>query len=178
MIPLLQTSEEHRNELMQNKDFVKKEENADVHLIHTKANKQVTEKSTVLASDITKHNHAKESKGKNIKLATYALSLASYCDIVMYKVYIISDHKSIIVIEDHHVRTHEKTDIIAEHLQIIEDDVLRPKGAVVSLSLGLIATAITAALIVCRLRVVKRRGRCGHGPYAHDADYLVNGMYL
>ncbi|XP_029671776.1 uncharacterized protein LOC115240640 isoform X2 [Formica exsecta] len=152
--PVCDTSEEHRNELMQNKEFVKKKEKANTHLIHsgfdTKASKQVTEKSTLLASDIIKHNHAKESK----------------------------DHKNVIVIEDHHVRAHEKTDIIAEHLQIIEDDVLRPKGAVVSLSLGLIATAITAALIVCRLRVVKRRGRCGHGPYAHDADYLVNGMYL
>lgn len=148
--PVCDTSEEHRNELMQNKEFVKKDEKTDTHLIHTKVNKQVTEKPTLLASDIVKHNHAKESK----------------------------DHKSVIVIEDRHVRGHEKTDIIAEHLQIIESDVLRPKGAVVSLSLGLIATAITAALIVCRLRVVKRRGRCGHGPYAHDADYLVNGMYL
>ena len=91
--------------------------------------------------------------------------------------FILSDHKTVIVIEEH-AKTREKSDIIAEHLQIIENDVLRPKGAVVSLSLGLIATAITAALIVCRLRVVKRRARCGHGPFAHDADYLVNGMYL
>jgi len=83
----------------------------------------------------------------------------------------------VIVIEEHG-RTHKRTDVIAERLQIIENDILRPRGAVVSLSLGLIATAIMAALIVCRLRVVKRRGRCGHGPYAHDADYLVNGMYL
>ncbi|KAL6433731.1 hypothetical protein ACFW04_005771 [Cataglyphis niger] len=148
--PICDTSEEHKSELMQNKEFVKKEEKEDTHLIHTKASKQVTEKSTLLANDVIKHNHAKES----------------------------NDHKRVIVIEDHHVREYEKTDIIAEHLQIIENDVLRPKGAVVSLSLGFIATAITAALIVCRLRVVKRRGRCGHGPYAHDADYLVNGMYL
>lgn len=75
MILLLQTSEEHRNELTQNKEFVKKEEKVDTHLIHTKVSKQVTEKSTVLANDITKHNHAKESKGKNIKLVLYALNL-------------------------------------------------------------------------------------------------------
>ncbi|KMQ96368.1 low-density lipoprotein receptor-related protein 11 [Lasius niger] len=167
--PVCDTSEEHRNELIQNKEFVKKEEKIDKHLIHTKASKQVTEKPTLLASDITKHNHAKESK------VTYDVCVFLS---LFFVPFVIVDHKSVIVIEDHHVRAHERTDVIADHLQIIENDVLRPKGAVVSLSLGLIATAITAALIVCRLRVVKRRGRCGHGPYAHDADYLVNGMYL
>lgn len=95
-----------------------------------------------------------------------------------YKVLYFSDHHKTVIVIEEHAKTHERTDVIAEHLQIIENDVLGPKGAVVSLSLGLIATAITATLIVCRLRVVKRRGRCGHGPFAHDADYLVNGMYL
>ena len=78
------------------------------------------------------------------------------------------------------VRVHH---FVAEHLQQNNHkasiDILRPKGAVISLALGLTATAIMAALIACRLRVVRRRGRRGgHGPYAHDADYLVNGMYL
>lgn len=91
--------------------------------------------------------------------------------------YIFLDHKNVVVIEEH-ARSDERVDLVAERLQIFKNDVLRPRGAVVSLSLGLIATAITIALIVCRLRVIKRRGRCGHGPYAHDADYLVNGMYL
>ncbi|XP_012235492.1 uncharacterized protein [Linepithema humile] len=148
--PACDTSEEHKDELTQNKEPVKKEEKPVTHLTHAKAVKQVTEKPTPSTSVVSKHN-AKEQKDH--------------------------DRKNVIIIEKH-VRPHEKTDIVAEHLQIIENDVLRPKGAVVSLSLGLIATAITAALIVCRLRVVKRRGRCGHGPYAHDADYLVNGMYL
>lgn len=53
---------------MQNKEFVKKDEKTDTHLIHTKVNKQVTEKPTLLASDIVKHNHAKESKGKSNKM--------------------------------------------------------------------------------------------------------------
>lgn len=43
---------------------------------------------------------------------------------------------------------------------------------------GLIITCIMAILIGCRLRVVKRRMRRGGKSYAHDADYLVNGMYL
>ena len=58
-----------------------------------------------------------------------------------------------------------------------ENEVLKPRGAVISLALGLTIIAITATLIACRLRVVRRRGR-RHGPYAYDADYLVNGMYL
>lgn len=147
--PACDTSEEHKNELTnENKEPVKKEEKSNTYLTHAKLSKQITEKPILLASEVTKHNHVKESKDKTV-----------------------------IVIEEH-PKPHDRTDVIAEHLQIIENDVLRPKGAVISLSLGLIATAITAALIVCRLRVVKRRGRCGHGPFAHDADYLVNGMYL
>ncbi|XP_012523059.2 uncharacterized protein LOC105828999 [Monomorium pharaonis] len=147
--PACDTSEEQKNELTnEDKEPVKKEEKTNTYLTHVKTSKQITEKPA-LSSEIMKHNHAKESK----------------------------EHKTVILIEEH-AKPHESPDVIAEHLQIIENDVLRPKGAVISLSLGLIATAITAALIVCRLRVVKRRGRCGHGAFAHDADYLVNGMYL
>ncbi|XP_050310894.1 uncharacterized protein LOC126746616 isoform X2 [Anthonomus grandis grandis] len=53
-----------------------------------------------------------------------------------------------------------------------------PRGAILSLTLGLIITAVMAVLIGCRLRVVRRRLRKGGKGYAHDADYLVNGMYL
>ncbi|XP_012167558.2 uncharacterized protein LOC100642337 [Bombus terrestris] len=87
------------------------------------------------------------------------------------------EHKSVIVIK-HHSREHGRNTLMAEHLkQANENEVLRPRGAVISLALGLTITAITATLIACRLRVVRRRGR-RHGLYAHDADYLVNGMYL
>lgn len=89
----------------------------------------------------------------------------------------ILEHKSVIVIK-HHSREHGRNTLMAEHLkQVNENEVLRPRGAVISLALGLTITAITATLIACRLRVVRRRGR-RHGLYAHDADYLVNGMYL
>lgn len=88
------------------------------------------------------------------------------------------DHKSIIILENR-VKEREKGVVVAEHLQQTNvNENLRPKGAVISLALGLITTAITAALIAYRLRIVKRRGHRGHGPYAHDPDYLVNGMYL
>jgi len=49
----------------ENKEPVKKEEKPNPHLTHTKTSKQITEKPTS-ASEITKHNHAKESKGKQI----------------------------------------------------------------------------------------------------------------
>ncbi|KAH1000080.1 hypothetical protein HUJ04_000012 [Dendroctonus ponderosae] len=53
-----------------------------------------------------------------------------------------------------------------------------PRGAILSLTIGLVLTAVMAILIGCRLRVVRRRLRKGENGYAHDADYLVNGMYL
>ena len=55
----------------------------------------------------------------------------------------------------------------------------RPTGAVVSLVIGVFITAILGIFISCRIKTVGRRiRRTGKGPYAHDADFLVNGMYL
>lgn len=59
----------------------------------------------------------------------------------------------------------------------------RPTGAVVSLVIGVSVTAILAIFIGCRMKAVTAAGRMrmrrgGKGPFAHDADYLVNGMYL
>ena len=71
----------------------------------------------------------------------------------------------------------EMAEHIRHHGAKLEDlEMSRPKGAVISLALGLTVTAVMAVLIACRLRVVKRRGR--GRDFAHDADYLVNGMYL
>lgn len=69
-----------------------------------------------------------------------------------------------------------------------------PHGAVLSLTLGtyifverwivnnlfagLIITCVMAVLIGCRVKMVRRRLRKNGKSYAHDADYLVNGMYL
>ncbi|CAG9864196.1 unnamed protein product [Phyllotreta striolata] len=61
----------------------------------------------------------------------------------------------------------------------LEDGVAQTqKGAVLSVSLGLIITFVMAVFIGCRLKVVRRRMRKGGKAYAHDADFLVNGMYL
>ena len=46
---------------------------------------------------------------------------------------------------------------------------------------GVCVTALLVVLVGCRLKEVKRRVRRHRGAgksYAHDADYLVNGMYL
>ncbi|XP_076069202.1 uncharacterized protein LOC143041252 [Oratosquilla oratoria] len=53
-------------------------------------------------------------------------------------------------------------------------------GAVLALAMGVCITALLVVLVGCRLRGVRRRlhRHRGRSPYAHDADYLVNGMYL
>uniref|UniRef100_A0A1A9UMI6 MANSC domain-containing protein n=1 Tax=Glossina austeni TaxID=7395 RepID=A0A1A9UMI6_GLOAU len=79
---------------------------------------------------------------------------------------------------------HEQYKVIHENLamEFRDHDGLsdRPGGAVLSLTLGVLITAALAILIGCRLRTVGRRARRlgGKTPYAHEADFLVNGMYL
>lgn len=46
------------------------------------------------------------------------------------------------------------------------------------LSIGVAMTAAMGAMVGCRARAARRRLRRGKSPFAHDADYLVNGMYL
>ncbi|XP_065338706.1 low-density lipoprotein receptor-related protein 11 isoform X3 [Cloeon dipterum] len=67
----------------------------------------------------------------------------------------------------------------AEAFQMPDGSAAKPGGAYLSLSIGLLVTALLAALISCRLRAVRRRlRRGGKSNLAHDADFLVNGMYL
>ncbi|XP_060867498.1 uncharacterized protein LOC132942853 [Metopolophium dirhodum] len=56
---------------------------------------------------------------------------------------------------------------------------IMPNGAFISLILGVIASSIMIIVIGCRLRVMRNRHRKGSKQsYAHDADFLINGMYL
>lgn len=41
----------------------------------------------------------------------------------------------------------------------------------------MVLTTLMAVMLGCRVRAARRRRR-GKSPFAHDADYLVNGMYL
>ncbi|XP_074603336.1 uncharacterized protein LOC141856803 [Brevipalpus obovatus] len=52
-------------------------------------------------------------------------------------------------------------------------------SAVIALALSLVITSMLVALAIYRMRYIRRRiARRGHKNLAHDADYLVNGMYL
>lgn len=86
--------------------------------------------------------------------------------------------------EEKHIQpTHEQLKLISNDLEIefVDHDgpAEKPGGAVLSLTLGIIVTAALAILVGCRMRSVGRRiRRNGKSQYAHDADFLVNGMYL
>lgn len=54
----------------------------------------------------------------------------------------------------------------------------RPGGAYVSLCFGILITIGLLMVISCRSTTVRKRIRRGGKGYAHDADFLVNGMYL
>ncbi|XP_018562684.1 CREB-binding protein [Anoplophora glabripennis] len=80
-----------------------------------------------------------------------------------------------------HMHHEEYADVVAYKVSDsndLQDGISQtPRGAVLSVTLGLIITFIMAIMIGCRLKMVRRRVRRGKS-YAHDADYLVNGMYL
>ncbi|XP_076222455.1 uncharacterized protein LOC116429393 isoform X2 [Nomia melanderi] len=149
--PPCDVSHEQTDTPIKDKEMKKPNKQEVKHVQYKKEENQDNNKQSVLRNETPKHSHIQTAEPK--------------------------EHKNLIVIKDH-IREHGRNTVMAEHLkQTNENEVLRPRGAVISLALGLTITAITATLIICRLRVVRRRGR-HHGPYAHDVDYLVNGMYL
>lgn len=91
---------------------------------------------------------------------------------------------------DNKEEQHSEHAPVHEHLKMLRSDLEiefadhdgqaeRPGGAVLSLTLGAILTAALAIMIGCRMKVARRRiRRQGKSSYAHDADFLVNGMYL
>ncbi|XP_052754664.1 uncharacterized protein LOC128201514 [Galleria mellonella] len=69
---------------------------------------------------------------------------------------------------------------VHEHYAADDHDGLseHPPAAILLLVLGIAMTTVMAAMVGCRARAARRRLRRGKSPFAHDADYLVNGMYL
>ena len=75
-----------------------------------------------------------------------------------------------------------KTEEAVEHsdVRVVE----KPGGvtatAVLPLTIGLFLTLFLLLMMSCRLRYMNRRLRYGRlkTNNAHDADYLINGMYL
>ncbi|XP_046664368.1 uncharacterized protein LOC124357034 isoform X1 [Homalodisca vitripennis] len=88
---------------------------------------------------------------------------------------------------EHHHNSHRKVETLSAELSLTENSFdsdmdgqnVNPRGAILSLTMGLCVTGIMLVLVGCRMRMVRRRMRRGSkSPYAHDADFLVNGMYL
>uniref|UniRef100_H2ZBX3 MANSC domain-containing protein n=1 Tax=Ciona savignyi TaxID=51511 RepID=H2ZBX3_CIOSA len=63
---------------------------------------------------------------------------------------------------------------------VVEEKSLSPEqGAVLPLALGLAVTACIILMVVCRVRVMRKKLRRNGGPLRMDeSDYLINGMYL
>ncbi|XP_050423901.1 uncharacterized protein LOC126835389 isoform X2 [Adelges cooleyi] len=72
------------------------------------------------------------------------------------------------------------TDIHETYFESSDDGyAIIPNGAFISLTLGIIATSLMILVISCRLRIMRNRYRKGSKQsYSHDADFLINGMYL
>jgi len=71
--------------------------------------------------------------------------------------------------------------VAVSHLRDSDPGGRDTNSAVIALVLGLSITAMLGVLVFCRMSTIKRRiSKRGTGgrSLAHDADYLVNGMYL
>ncbi|XP_053612899.1 uncharacterized protein LOC128676660 isoform X2 [Plodia interpunctella] len=71
-------------------------------------------------------------------------------------------------VHEHFVGDEHEHDGLSEH----------PPSAILLLVLGVAMTAAMGGMLGCRARAARRRLRRGKAGLAHDADYLVNGMYL
>nr|KAF7408923.1 hypothetical protein H0235_013775 [Vespula pensylvanica] len=149
--PPCETAVQHTDTLIKDKEIKGKvDKKKQEETSNIKIDEHTTEKSHTIKINVSKQNRERKSE--------------------------LTDYKSIIILE---TKEHEKSSVVAEPLrQTNSTKLLKPKSAVISLVLGLITSLTTAALIACRLCLIKRRKHRGHGPYAHDPDYLVNGMYL
>lgn len=69
--------------------------------------------------------------------------------------------------------------IAVTHLRDSDPSGRDTNSAVIALTLGLSITAMLIGLVGCRMNSIKKKiARRGGRGLAHDADYLVNGMYL
>ena len=69
--------------------------------------------------------------------------------------------------------------IAISHLRDSDQSGRDTNSAVIALTLGLSITAMLIGIVGCRMKSIRKRiARRGGRSLAHDADYLVNGMYL
>ncbi|XP_017302736.1 low-density lipoprotein receptor-related protein 11-like [Diaphorina citri] len=69
--------------------------------------------------------------------------------------------------------------LIKESVSEHSDNNFYPSSAIIVFTCSLFLTVTLVILLCCRLKMIRRRLRKGgKSTYAHDADFLVNGMYL
>lgn len=69
--------------------------------------------------------------------------------------------------------------IAISHLRESDESGQDTNSAVIALSLGICITFMLAGIVAIRMRSIRQRiSRRGGRSLAHDADYLINGMYL
>ncbi|KAI5744201.1 hypothetical protein M8J76_000074 [Diaphorina citri] len=82
--------------------------------------------------------------------------------------------------EKHSKKQQMSTEIlIKESVSEHSDNNFYPSSAIIVFTCSLFLTVTLVILLCCRLKMIRRRLRKGgKSTYAHDADFLVNGMYL
>jgi hypothetical protein len=77
-----------------------------------------------------------------------------------------------------HRESHE-TPIAVSYLRDGDQSGRDTNSAVIALTLGLSITAMLIGIVGCRMKSIRKKiARRGGRSLAHDADYLINGMYL
>ncbi len=93
------------------------------------------------------------------------------------------DNSFIIVKPTSHTKTIQRTVLdfkmsVAELYQSSSTHTHEANSAILALVVGITVSLLLIILLACRMKTLRRRmSRKGRG-LAHDADYLVNGMYL
>uniref|UniRef100_A0A8D8WCF7 Uncharacterized protein n=1 Tax=Cacopsylla melanoneura TaxID=428564 RepID=A0A8D8WCF7_9HEMI len=86
----------------------------------------------------------------------------------------------------HRKEKHSRKNQLSTEILIKEESVsseqyesFYPSSAIIVFTFGLFLSVTMTILLCCRLKMIRRRLRKGgKSAYAHDADFLVNGMYL
>lgn len=97
----------------------------------------------------------------------------------------VEDHKVVVTskstdsVEKKPVQTasahqHYSPDTVSDHEGLSD----HPPATLMLLVIGMGLSTLLMGLLICRERHSRRRLRRGKSSFAHDADYLVNGMYL
>lgn len=143
--------------------------NSQISTVHEETAKEITTKPTIAPNaSLSLNSNSSEKVKENREITSNGITQSG-----------TSMHHEVVGIA-HASLARLEVDLQELELETREQDA-QASGAVLALTLGVCVTALLVVLVGCRLRGVRRRlrkHRGGKSPYAHDADYLVNGMYL